>query len=66
VTDVIVCQELAQNEILKLAAIAERGSEHPIGKAILKNAEELKTEIPEAKLCETFPGKEIKQNILGK
>ena len=62
----IVCQELAQNEILKLAAIAERGSEHPISKAIVKKAEELKIEIPETKFYETFPGKGIKTEYLGK
>jgi len=39
VTDItIINQEYSKNEILRLAASAERGSEHPLGRAIVKAA----------------------------
>ncbi len=66
VTDIISYQGLDKNEVLKLAAIAERGSEHPIGKAIVKKIQELKMEILETKFYETFPGKGIKTKYLEK
>jgi len=39
VTDIIVSADQSAEEILFLAASAERGSEHPLGRAILKAAE---------------------------
>ncbi|MBI2052992.1 MAG: copper-translocating P-type ATPase [Candidatus Ryanbacteria bacterium] len=39
VTDVIALGHLSRDEVLKMAAIAERGSEHPLAKAIVKAAE---------------------------
>lgn len=41
VTDIIaLSSELSQQEILRLAAIAESGSEHPLGQAIVRKAKE--------------------------
>jgi Cu+-exporting ATPase len=40
VTDVIESEKLAKKEILALAASAEKGSEHPLGEAIVKKAKE--------------------------
>lgn len=39
VTD-IVCSDISEEEILTIAASAEKGSEHPLGEAIVKCAEE--------------------------
>jgi Cu+-exporting ATPase len=39
VTDVIVTGDVAENDLLRLAASAERGSEHPLGEAIVRAAE---------------------------
>lgn len=40
VTDIIAFENQAVNEILRLVASAEHGSEHPLGKAIVKAAKE--------------------------
>lgn len=40
VTDIIISADQSAEEILFLAASAERGSEHPLGRAILKAAQE--------------------------
>ncbi|GAJ19536.1 unnamed protein product, partial [marine sediment metagenome] len=42
VTDIIALPSSSQEEILRLAASAERGSEHPLGEAIVKAALEKK------------------------
>jgi Cu+-exporting ATPase len=38
VTDVVPLDTLSQSEVLRLAASAEKGSEHPVGQAIVKAA----------------------------
>ena len=40
VTDIIVVSGLSEHEILRLASIAESGSEHPLGQAVVKYAKE--------------------------
>jgi len=40
VTDVVTGNGLTSNELLRLAASAERGSEHPLGEAIVQAAQE--------------------------
>ena len=40
VTDVLPLEELSQDEVLRLAAISEKGSEHPLGQAVVKSAKE--------------------------
>ncbi len=39
-TDVVVMPDFEDDEVLRLAASLERGSEHPLGEAIIKGAEE--------------------------
>jgi P-type Cu+ transporter len=56
VTDVIGFGEFDQNDILSLAASVEKGSEHPLGEAIYKNAEEKKLTISEATNFKAIPG----------
>jgi len=41
VTDVVATDGISENELLRLAASAERGSEHPLGEAIVSRANEL-------------------------
>ena len=38
VTDVVAFTDLPKEEVLKIAAVAERGSEHPLAKTIVKTA----------------------------
>jgi Cu+-exporting ATPase len=40
VTDIIDVSELGEDEILRLAAFAEAGSEHPLGQAVVNRAKE--------------------------
>lgn len=47
------------DETLKLAAMAEKGSEHPLAEAIIKKAEEMGVEIPDATGFKTIPGQGI-------
>lgn len=65
VTDIIT-NGISENEILALAASAEKGSEHPLGEAIVRGAEEKNLEL---KLIEEFnaiPGHGIEVKIDGK
>ena len=50
---------IGKEEVLKYAAITEKGSEHPIGQAIIKEAEKRKIKIEKAKDYQTIPGKGI-------
>jgi Cu+-exporting ATPase len=65
VTD-IVAQGLSQDEVLSLAASAEKGSEHPLGEAIIRKAKEDKLEIRDPELFLAVPGRGIKTTICGK
>ena len=49
-----------QKEVLKLAAIAENGSEHPLGRAIIRKAEEEKLSAEEGGDYQAAVGKGIK------
>ena len=40
VTDILDLSGIGENELLRLAAIAESGSEHPLGQAVVDNAKE--------------------------
>ena len=59
VTDIIPINSTEKN-LIELAAIAEKGSEHPLGQAILKKAEENKIKISKAKSYQSITGKGIK------
>ena len=56
----------AENDVIKLAAIAEKGSEHPLGQAILKKADDIKIKLPNGESYKTFAGKGIKANYKNK
>lgn len=59
VTNVIATAKLSETEVLRLAAAAEKGSEHPIGEAIVKGAEKRRIAVPKARNFKTIPGKGI-------
>ncbi|GAH98268.1 unnamed protein product, partial [marine sediment metagenome] len=56
----------SQEEILRLAASAERGSEHPLGEAIVKAALEKKLEISPALDFNAIPGHGVEASVEGK
>jgi len=56
VTDVMTTGELDETEVLKLAAIAEKNSEHPLGEAIIRGSRQRGIDIPDADRFESIPG----------
>ncbi len=63
VTDAIVLADLSKEEMLKIAAIAERGSEHPLAQAIVKASV---NDVPEPKEFSALSGRGIKARYEGK
>jgi len=58
VTDVISLNG-QRDEVLRLAAIAERNSEHPLGEAIVRGAQERGLDVPEAEEFAAIPGQGV-------
>jgi len=58
VTDVIPLNGQG-NEVLRLAAIAERNSEHPLGEAIVRGAQERGLDVPAAEEFVAIPGQGV-------
>jgi len=46
VTDVVALADMTESEVLRLAAGVERGSEHPLGQAVVRGAEERALALP--------------------
>ncbi|HVA26121.1 MAG TPA: heavy metal translocating P-type ATPase [Chloroflexota bacterium] len=65
VTQVVTANGLTDNEILRLAAAAEVGSEHPLGEAIVSRAAELRLELPKAEHFQSITGKGIQALVDG-
>ena len=63
VTDVIVTQQDRQAEILRLIASAERGSEHPLGQAVVKAAQERGLALSEPGGFEAVAGHGIRAQV---
>ncbi len=63
VTDVIECEGFTKEEILILAASAEKGSEHPLGEAIVKKAKEEKLPLLDPKGFQAIAGQGIEATI---
>ena len=55
-----------ENEVLRLAASLERGSEHPLAEAIVAGAEERGVELADAEDFEALTGKGVKGKVDGK
>jgi len=66
VTDIIPAEEFSDEEILGLAASAEKFSEHPLGEAILNKAKALKLALDVSDHFQAFPGQGIEAEIKGK
>lgn len=66
VTDIIPAGGFSSDEILHLAAIAEKRSEHPIGEAIVTDARMRKMAVADPGSFETLPGKGVKAAYHGK
>ncbi|HUT68727.1 MAG TPA: heavy metal translocating P-type ATPase [Dehalococcoidales bacterium] len=66
VTDIVVIPSSSQDEVLRLAASAEHGSEHPLGEAIVRAASEKKLEISPASDFNAIPGHGVEASVEGK
>jgi len=66
VTEIVSVNSVSESEIIQLAAIAEKGSEHPLAEAILKRANMTGLAIPDAEAFEAIPGHGVKVTSQGK
>lgn len=65
VTDIIVAASLAEDKLLSLSAAAEKGSEHPLGEAIVQAAAEKNLTLSPLDSFEAIPGHGIEVTIEG-
>lgn len=66
VTDVVTLNSFSQEEILRLAASAEKASEHPLGEAIVKKAGEKGIELHSPKNFRAVEGQGIEAEVEGR
>lgn len=65
-TDLVVLGDVAEAELLSLAAALERGSEHPLAEAIVESAEAADAKRQEVTDFEAFTGKGVQGTIDGR
>nr|WP_017554794.1 heavy metal translocating P-type ATPase [Heyndrickxia coagulans] len=63
VTDLIPYGGFSEDDLLAISAAAEKGSEHPLGAAIVKKAAEKDLQLPNVKEFEAVPGHGIRVKI---
>jgi Cu+-exporting ATPase len=63
VTDIRAAGDTPAEYLLRLAASAEKGSEHPLGAAIVQDAEEKKLELFKVENFQAIPGRGIEARI---
>jgi Cu+-exporting ATPase len=66
VTDILTAEGYHEKEILYLAASAERGSEHPLGEAIVNKAREDEISLVDPDVFSAVPGHGIEATVAGK
>jgi Cu+-exporting ATPase len=66
VTNIINNSSFSTEEILKLAASAEKGSEHPLGEAIVRAAKQKKLKLSPVTKFNVIPGRGIEAQVTGK
>ena len=66
VTDVMPYNNYTRDEVIKSAAIAEKGSEHPLAEAIMNAAHQAGLNIPDAESFEAVPGHGVRCTSEGK
>ncbi|MGH3031690.1 MAG: heavy metal translocating P-type ATPase [Gaiellaceae bacterium] len=65
-TDVVSANGLEEGELLRLVASAERPSEHPLGEAIVRGAEERGIALADAASFDSVTGKGIRAEVDGR
>jgi Cu+-exporting ATPase len=66
VTDVVPVQGLHQDEVLRLAAVVEKNSEHPLGEAIVSGASQRGLAIQDPDEFEAIPGQGVEATREGR
>ncbi|MEM2790127.1 MAG: copper-translocating P-type ATPase, partial [Candidatus Bathyarchaeia archaeon] len=66
VTDIIPVGDYSKEKVLRLAAIAEKGSEHPLAEATIKAASSMRLDILETESLEVIPGEGVKALYKGR
>jgi Cu+-exporting ATPase len=66
VTDIVPLGQLESGELLKLAAMSEKASEHPLGVAIYEKGKLQLVEVADPEHFEALPGRGVKAEIAGK
>ncbi len=66
VTDVIAASSFPAEEVLRLAACAEQSSEHPLGQAVVRAAQEKKLALSLASDFNAIPGQGVEVVVEGK
>ena len=59
VTDLIATSSHTEAELLQIAASAEKGSEHPLGRAVVQTAEEKHIPVPDVSSFKAIPGEGV-------
>jgi P-type Cu+ transporter len=65
VTDVVALSDIGEQELLRLAAIAESGSEHPLGQAVVRKARERGLVVANPESFEAVSGHGLRANYAG-
>src|SRR5438093_1515911 len=65
VTDVTPLGRYTMEEVLRIAASVEKGSEHPLGQAIVRKAAERRVPLDEVEAFEAIPGRGIRAKVHG-
>jgi Cu+-exporting ATPase len=66
VADIVATDGVSEHELLRFAAAAELGSEHPLGEAIVNRARELELDLPAAQHFQAYAGKGIQAQVDGR
>ncbi len=66
VVDVHNASNLSENELVRLSASAEKRSEHPLGEAVVREAEKRKLILSDPKNFKSIPGQGVRANVDGK
>jgi P-type Cu+ transporter len=65
-TDVVSWNGVSEADVVRFAASVEKGSEHPLGEAILKGAEQRSIKLGEPKEFNAIPGHGVEASVEGK
>lgn len=66
VTDIVPANGLSEDELLRLVASVEVGSEHPLAEAIVAFSEERNLDLPKAEAFESVTGKGVRATVEGR